>query len=250
MAAAIRLTSVAATSTATITQATVLCDFFERNIIIIFLPNNVWNEVNTMPVILGCVIILIFLLQYEIKKNNKTKTLTVQEFLQRELEANTTRKKDISGLAYQTIDLSALPDLTGVPDEGGEVAAVLAKLKRLDGKQFLNLSGISNTDLKLNYGAANFPFLSECDANFTNYMRGLYDLGLRLDEAGATDQAIAVLGQAVAAGTDVGSTYRLLGSLYAARGDQDALFSLRQKAGGLPETIRSSVCDFLQSLSR
>lgn len=201
-----------------------------------------------MPVIFGCTIILIVLLQFKIRKNASNKTETVQEFLQRDLEANTARKQDISGLAYQTADLSRLPDISGVPDADGEIAAVLAKLKRLDGKQFLNLSGISNTDLKLTYGAANFPFLSQCDANFTAFMRGLYELGMRLNEAGASDAAIPVLEYAVESGTDVGSTYRLLGSLYADRGDNAALTALCSKAEALPETIRDSVRTFLAGL--
>lgn len=201
-----------------------------------------------MPVIFGCTIILIFLLQYEMRKNAKGKTQTVQEFLKRELEANTARKQDISGLAYKTVDLSPLPDMSGVPDEDGEIAAVLAALKRLAGKQYLNLSGISNTDLKLTYGAANFPFLSECDANFTAFMRRLYDLGMRLNEAGAPEIAVPVLEYAVGAGTDVGSTYRLLGSIYASQNDSDALAALRQKAEELPETIRGSVCGYLSAL--
>ncbi len=203
-----------------------------------------------MPVIFGCIMILIFLLRYEIKKNTKSKTQTIQEFLQRELEANTARKQDISGLACQTIDLSFLPDLSHVPDPDKEIAAVLAALKRLEGKQFLNLSGISNTDLKLTYGVANFPFLSECDANFTTFMRKLYDLGFRLNEADAQEAAVCVLEYAVGAGTDVGLTYRLLGSLYAVRGESDALMALCQKAEGLPETIRGSVCGFLTDLSK
>lgn len=201
-----------------------------------------------MPVIFGCTIILIFLLRYNIKKNTKNKTETVEEFLRRELEANTTRKKDISGLDFQNVDLSWLPDISGVPDHDGEIAAVLAQLKRLDGKQFLNLAGISNTDLKLTYGAPNFPLLSTCDANFTTYMRKLYELGLRLNEAGASDAAIPVLEYAVGCGTDVGSTYRLLGSLYAQQGNAKALDALCEKAETLPDTIQNSVCTFLSGL--
>ncbi len=201
-----------------------------------------------MPVIFGCTIILIILLQYKIKKNAKSKTETVQEFLQRELEANTTRRQDISGLAFQTVTLSWLPDISDVPDTEGEIAAVLAQLKRLEGKQFLNLSGISNTDLKLTYGAPNFPLLSACDANFTTFMRKLYELGLHLSEAGAFGAAIPVLEYAVECGTDVGSTYRLLGSLYAKQGNQDALDALCQKAEALPETIQNSVLTFLSGL--
>ena len=33
----------------------------------------------------------------------------------------------------------------------------------------LNLSGKTNTDLKMEYGPANLPFLTECDNNFINF---------------------------------------------------------------------------------
>lgn len=202
-----------------------------------------------MPVILGCTIILILLIHYESRKNSKSKNQTVQEFFQRELEANTARKKDISGLSYQVIDLSRLPDVSGVPDEDGEIAAILEALTPLDGAQMLNLSEISNTDLKLTYGAANFPFLSECDARFTTFSRKLYELGWHLSEAGETQKAIDALEYAVEAGSDVGSTYRLLGTLYAGNGDGTALAALCQKAQKLPETIRDSICEFLSELN-
>lgn len=201
-----------------------------------------------MPVILGCTIILLFLIHYESKKNSKSRSETLQEFFKRELEANTTRKKDISGLPYQTIALSKLPDISNIPDKDGEIAAIFEVLRPLDGKQMLNLSGISNTDLKLSYGAANFPFLSECDARFTSFSRKLYELGTRLYEAGEEEKAIKVLEYAIEAGSDVGSTYRLLGSLYMKTQNRDALSSLQQKARELPDTIRDYVCSFLDEL--
>lgn len=201
-----------------------------------------------MPVIFGCLLILIVLIRYEIKKNSKSQKETVKDFLQRELEANTTRKQDISGLPFLTIALSELPDVTKVPDQDGEIAAILDTLYPLDGQQIINLSETSNTDLKLAYGAANFPFLSECDARFTVFARKLYELGLRLNDAGAPDSAVQVLEYAVSIGTDVGSTYRLLGRLYAERHADAELAVLCEKAQKLPETIRDSVCGFLASL--
>lgn len=201
-----------------------------------------------MPVIFGCVLILILLIRYETKKSSKSRTETVKDFLQRELEANTTRKQDISGLPFLTIELSRLPDVTDVPDQEGEIAAILDTLRPLDGLQIINLSGISNTDLKLAYGAANFPLLSECDARFTVFTRQLYELGLRLYEAGAHDTAVQILEYAVSIGTDAGSAYRLLGRLYAERRADDKLAGLCQKAHKLPETIRDSVCGFLAKL--
>lgn len=202
-----------------------------------------------MPVIFGCILILIILIRYETKKASKNRKETVRDFLQRELEANTTRKQDISGLPYITIELSCLPDVSGVPDPDGEIAAIFDELRPLDGMKIINLSGISNTDLKLSYGAANFPFLSECDARFTFFTRKLYELGLRLNEAGACDTAVRVLEYAVSIGTDSGSAYRLLGGLYAKQRKNAELGELCEKAQSLPETIRGSVCSFLAGLN-
>ena len=199
-----------------------------------------------MPVILGCTIIFVFLLRYEIRKNSKNKN-TVEEFLHKEFEANTTRKKDISGLPYLTADASRLPKAS-CPDPEGEIGAVLGQLQAMDGMQLLNLSDTSNTDLKLAYGAANFPTLSECDARYTAFTRGLHRLGALLQEAGDEDAAIQALNYALELHTDIAATYRLLGHMLSVRGEADALESLKKEALLLPELTRESVCHYLNDL--
>lgn len=201
-----------------------------------------------MPVIFGCTLILVFLLRYENRKHSHQSQETVNDFLRRELEANTTRKKDISGLPYLTADCSRLPDIA-CPDPEGEIGAVLEQLHALDGTKLLNLSESSNTDLKLAYGAANLPFLSECDANYTAFTRNLYRLGLLLNEAGEEEAAVQALRYALELHTDIGAVYRLLGSILAARRETTELERLEQQAAELPELIRESVCRYLNDLS-
>ena len=197
-----REASIEITSNATITVDTIFCVFLDLNIRLHFCTaattetgrsasRSLWLSQmakllivpyffkkggNIMPVILGCTIIFVFLLRYEIRKNSKNKN-TVEEFLHKEFEANTTRKKDISGLPYLTADASRLPKAS-CPDPEGEIGAVLGQLQAMDGMQLLNLSDTSNTDLKLAYGAANFPTLSECDARYTAFTRDCTGLGL------------------------------------------------------------------------
>ncbi|MDE7298518.1 MAG: hypothetical protein K2N94_06770 [Lachnospiraceae bacterium] len=194
-----------------------------------------------MPVIFGCTLILIILIHYETRKHARQSSMRIDEFLQRELEANTTRKKDISGLPYLTADVSRLPDLSGCPDPEREIAAARKTLAALDGKKLLNLSDISNTDLKLTYGAANFPVLSECDAHYTAFTRGLQRLGSLLFEAGENESAALTLEYAVELKTDIRATYRLLCSIYTAQGRSDAVAALRTKAEELPEPLREEI---------
>lgn len=200
-----------------------------------------------MPVILGCTLILIFLIRYENRKHSRHKQENINDFLRREAEANTTRKKDISNLPYLTADCNRLPAVT-CPDPEDEIHAVLQTLHALDGVKMLNFSETSNTDLKLAYGAANFPILSECDAHFTAFTRNLYQLGLLLNEAGDEQAAIQVLSYALELHTDIGATYRLLGSIFASRHDTAALNNLLLQAESLPELTRESVCQYLNSL--
>lgn len=200
-----------------------------------------------MPVILGCTLIFVFLLRYEIRKNSKPGKETVDAFLHREFEANTTRKKDISSLPYLIADTSRLPEIS-CPDPEGEIEAVYKKLQAMHGMKLLNLSNLSNTDLKLEYGAANFPVLSECDARYTAFTRGLYQLGSLLRDAGEEDAAIQALNYALELHTDIAATYRLLGSMLAARGNAQALDALKKEAAQLPELTRESVCHYLNGL--
>lgn len=200
-----------------------------------------------MPAIFGCTIILILLIRYKNKKHSRQNKESINDFLRRDLEANTTRKKDISGLPYLTADCGRLP-VTSCPDPDGEINAVLQTLQALDGTKMLNLSGTSNTDLKLAYGAANFPELSECDARFTSFTRNLYQLGFLLKEAGEEESAIQVLRYALELHTDIGATYRLLGGIFAARHDTAALEDLNKQASSLPELTRGPVCQYLSGL--
>ena len=194
-----------------------------------------------MPVIFGCTLILIMLIRYKSKKHDRQSGMRIDEFLQRELEANTTRKKDISGLPYLIADISRLPDLAGCPDPDGEIAAARKALARLDGTKLLNLSGISNTDLKLTYGAANFPVLSECDSHYTAYTRGLQRLGSLLFDAGDNERAALALEYAVELTTDIRATYRLLGAIYEKQGRSDAAAALRVREDELSEQLRGEL---------
>ena len=172
--------------------------------------------------------------------------MPIKDFLQRELEANTTRKKDISGLPYLTADCSRLPDLSGCPDPEREIAAVRREIQKLDGKKLLNLSGTSNTDLKLSYGAANFPILSACDTHYTEFTRSLYRLGFLLSQNGADELALPVLQYAVELKTDVVATYRLLASIYRSQNAETALAKLYSDAQNLPEETRNRVLALLE----
>ncbi|MBQ9120535.1 MAG: hypothetical protein IJY09_10880 [Lachnospiraceae bacterium] len=201
-----------------------------------------------MPVIFGCTLIFIVLMRYYSRKQTKINTESANELRLRELEALTARKQDISGLPYMIADNNKLPVLPDASDE--EATERLTKLKQMNGKQLLNLSNISNTDLRLTYGAANFLVLSACDTDYMNYTQELYRLGHRLHETGYPTEALQVLTYALELHTDIGNTYRLLGDIYASHQDQAALSALMQQAeANLTELVLPPVLTYLKKLS-
>ena len=123
-----------------------------------------------MPVIFICFILFIMWFRVKSKKASEMEQNSKEDFLRREHEANLTRKKDISNLDYIVIPEEDLP-FTETNDE--EEAMLQDNLRKAMSKKILNLSGISNTDLKLEYGYANLEALSQYDQNFTNLLRCL-----------------------------------------------------------------------------
>lgn len=152
------------------------------------------------------------------------------EFWDRELHSNTVRKKDISSLSYITIPLDTFP-IGKYKDD--ELSASEAALTELSGKQIVNLNGISNTDLKLNYGVPNFQFLSECDENFAVLAKTLVTYGNRLFALGHLEDAAAVLWFGITCRSDIVSNYTLLADIYRALGEEDKIASLTDCANAL-----------------
>ena len=87
-------------------------------------------------------------------------------------------------------------------------------IRSLSGKKILNLTGISNTDLKLQYGAANLPALTECDERFTTLCVALNRWGHLLCEEAQEDAARQIFEFAVSIGSDICATYTALATIY------------------------------------
>lgn len=195
------------------------------------------------PLILPSFLVFIAWLTYELKKNEKKNEEGLQKFLKTEAEANNTRKQDISNLDYVIFSLSALPEYKGDDDD------ILAQQKRLlffEGKQMLNLSAYSNTELKLMYGAANLDFLSTADVNFINFSRELFKYGQLLYEKESEEQALAVLEYGIDIKTDLSKHYALLVDIYVKNQQLDKLLLLKEKAQNIHTLMKDSIVNNLE----
>ena len=144
-----------------------------------------------MPTILIFILLSFALLRFTMRNTDKIEQKKNEAFWEKERQANNTRKQDISDLPYIDLAKAALPYDTDESDI--EIRAAREGIKKMADAKILKLTGISNTDLKLAYGAANLNFLSACDENYSRLVRLLNKWGRLLFEKGKNEKALKEL---------------------------------------------------------
>ena len=105
----------------------------------------------------------------------------------------------------------------------------------------LNLTGISNTDLKLSYGTANLAILSEYDANFTDMIALLPQYAAELIEIGETATAQSVLEFGISCNADSSKIYKQLAEIYDSKGETAKIQALLEQADTLPTYTKATI---------
>lgn len=191
-------------------------------------------------------IIFCIWLGYEIHKHRNMDAKASEAFWQKEAAANATRRKSLDGLEYIQIPFESLPmdALASQPT----VADCHETLKELSKDPIVNLTGISNTDLKLKYGAPNIELLSQYDQRYTVLARTLQTWAATLCEEGYADEAMTVLEFAIKTRTDVSASYKLLSSIYQEKGQPDKIKGLIPVAEHLNSPLKNNIVRALQNL--
>lgn len=187
-------------------------------------------------------VLILLVLKHNINKAGP-KEDKLQALLSQESEANKTRKQDISKLPYITIPKNELPFGVLTPTVKDE-QNVLA----LADKQILNLTGITNTELKKQYGPANLEFLTGCDENFILLVRSLNGWAKACCDANLTDEARRILEYSIGIGSDVRQSYQMLADIYFTDLDTDALLRLHTQAQKLSSLSADSILEYIDNL--
>ena len=175
---------------------------------------------------LGLFIIFLSVAAYYRKRATAQQKKVTEDFWSREDQANQVRRKDISNLPYITIPLEKFP--IGISDDE-ELTDYENDLKFLASRKILNLSHQSNTDLKLAYGPANLPALSEYDQNYTTLLRNLVAYADCLIKNGFEAEAVPVLEFGISIDSDIRANYTLLAELYREQGNAAKIQKLIDK---------------------
>lgn len=190
-------------------------------------------------------IVMIFIVGYALERNSATRKYeeTSRRFWERESLANRTRKKSLEGLTLITIPLDQLPFSDSEDNTIKECEDII---RTLSSKDIINLTGISNTDLKLTYGAPNFPYLSNCDQNFTDLARALNQWGKRLLELEQPEDALKVLEFAIHCKSDISTTYQMLSSIYVKKQQCEKILALMETAETLNTLLKDKILKNLE----
>ncbi|MBR6537462.1 MAG: hypothetical protein IKT67_09705 [Lachnospiraceae bacterium] len=129
-----------------------------------------------------------------------------------------------------------------------ELAEVESEICKLSNSKILNLTGVSNTELRLTYGTANLDPLMSYDHNFTQLIRSLQKWGSLLASAGHPEDAVTVLSYAVSIGSDIAGTYAVLARLYKSRGELGKIEELKTRAEELTTLMKPSILRDLEQL--
>lgn len=187
---------------------------------------------------------IVFLVVFPLKLSKaKKKSKASEDFWARELEANTARRVNPDTIDYIKIPLEALP-FHDNPDK--ELREIQDSIKELAKERLLNLTGLSNTDIKLAYGVANFPMVSLCDQRFTQLAHVLFQWGSCLFERNEPENAQIVLEYAVSQKTDISGIYTLLADIYLQQSQPEKVEELISLAKELPTLMKDSIVKRLQ----
>lgn len=183
-----------------------------------------------------------------LKFNKDKKSTPTEDFLERERAANSTRRKPLDDLDYIAIPLEEFP--MSLLEDVPKVDDYKQIIRSLSEQPVVNFTGLSNTELKLQYGAPNIDLLMRYDQNYTLLARTLQQWAQALYDAGFVDEARRMLEFSVSTGTDVSGTYRLLCQIYQEQRTPEKIGSLYPVAETLRSAMQGTIVRILQESGR
>ena len=187
-----------------------------------------------MPVLLICVIIFAVTLKYKLRSVERIEKKQEEDFLQTERKASLPVKRDLGTLPLLSISLESLPFQENT---SGKLASYETTIRELDSQKLCNLTSISNTDLKLKYGAGNLELLSTYEQNYILLIQTLTNWGTHLYHIQNYQESKMVLEYAVSCNSDMRQTYITLARIYKKEDQIDKIYELLSHVESVSTTL-------------
>lgn len=196
------------------------------------------------PILTVFLIFLVTTFAYRANLEKKRREREAQ-FWAREEEAKTAPNRDLTDISYIKIPLDSFP--IGLVDTD-EAMLIEDELTSLSALPILNLSDMTNTDIRLAYGADNFDYMKSVGENFDRLEVLLCDYAKLLIENSRHAEAIPVLEFAVKENTTISSSFMLLGECYDETGRPDDIERLIAAVEARDLVMKASILDYLNGL--
>ena len=189
------------------------------------------------------VFVLLLSLRFStVKKKTKEK---YNAFWDNEAAANRVAAVDLSTLSYINVPISRFPFNKWEDDE---IQMMESQIEELSKQRILNLTGKTNTELKLLYGAANLDALTEIGENFNTLIVLLVDYAKALMQKGDYEEAAKILEYGASIGSDISSNYMLLGDCYVALHRVSQIAVIRQQVESMDLLLGHKITSYLDEL--
>lgn len=196
-----------------------------------------------MPVFFICFIVFLLWLRVKLKQQDSMETQN-KDFWQQEHEADFSRNKDISTLDYISVDKKLLPFNEQTDDI--ELIQIQQDINNVLSKKMINLSGMTNTEIKLAYGRGNFEILAVYDQNYLKFLSLLNKWGTYLLKIGFTNEAKQIFEYAVnTLNCDISGCYTGLAKIYLKNNDIDKVQQLIDKIQASDAYLKDSISEKL-----
>ena len=176
---------------------------------------------------------------------NKKQKDTEEEFWAREEKAKHVPKKDLSELEYIHVPMEDFP-IGKYPDD--EMAVLEDSIAKLSQKRLINITGMTNTEVKLAYGTDNLEVLSAMEEDYNELTVLLVDYAKALMERKDYESAQKVLRFGIDIGTDVSANYELLGDCCLALDKREEIEELKQTVLSRHLLLESKILFYLDDL--
>ena len=173
------------------------------------------------------------------KKADRNSEKIMRDFFDRENEANNTRKQPLDNLDYISIPFDSFP--VDILSDDPIITECISDIKRLMEESIVNFTGQYITDLKLQYGPANLPFLQRCDFNYSSLVTALHRWAKKLYEENYHKEALTLCEYAISIKADVSGIYYMAADIYIENGCPSKIEKLITVAESLNSAMKNSI---------
>ncbi|WP_317368492.1 hypothetical protein [uncultured Tyzzerella sp.] len=203
--------------------------------------------IKSMPILIG-VITFVIVIKIMLKKSDNGYDKSVDDFMQRELEANNTIK-DFDKLDINFVEPSnVLPfiDYENIPTYKKVIKKQDLVKRKIELDMIKIPSNLTNTELKEMYGVNNFDKISKLEEHYNSYVRGLFEWAEELYNLNNIYDCKKVLLEAVRLEANISQVYILLAKIYFKENDKSSLTNLKNNINDMDLSLKKVVLEEIE----